>query len=148
MNKTLTRYLDTTEYISKLREIPETELNEPIKPDKWSIKQIVFHMYYWDRLILNDCVPAMSESKLPAFPDHDMHNKKGMSHINDFSTGEVLDIFIDMRQAVCDALLEIDDDTRFTIGSGKRRFSRDSFVKMFIEHDRHHLEQIDEKLNG
>ncbi len=43
MNKTLTRYLDTRERISKLREIPETELNEPIKPGKWSIKQIVFH---------------------------------------------------------------------------------------------------------
>ncbi len=35
---------------------------------------------------------------------------------------------------------EIEEDARFTIiGEGKRQFSSESFINIFVQHDIHHL---------
>lgn len=105
-------------------------------------------MYYWDKVNLEKMVPKMAQgADLPNFSNHDTQNKEAMKYIADFSDEEVVDNFIAARKDICASLSNIDENVRFTIGGKKRQFSVDSFVKIFIKHDIHHLKQINDKLN-
>ncbi|MDQ0271641.1 hypothetical protein [Cytobacillus purgationiresistens] len=71
-------------------------------------------------------------ANLPSFPNHDAHNQEGISLLQHLSVDEVIDSFVSTRQDLPEALSNVDADYRFTIGTGKRKFSRDSFVKIFL----------------
>lgn len=147
MNKTLHQFEKTIEEIIKLKDLEETELIEPISEGKWSIREIVGHLYYWDKYNLEVMVPKMSDGEiLPEFPEHDQYNEKGIYYLRDKSVESILTIFIKTRKELIDNLENISEDTRFTIGKGKRQYSGESFTKIFLKHDIHHLKQINEKL--
>jgi len=130
-----------------LKEISEEKLSEPIKEGKWSILQVVGHLYYWDKFNLEVMVPYMTEgADLPKFPDHDQHNEEAMSFIEGVSVESLIDSFVQTRKELNEELSRVEKDVRFTIGGGKRKFSVESFIKIFIKHDAHHLKQIKEKL--
>ncbi|RLL48545.1 DinB family protein [Oceanobacillus piezotolerans] len=133
--------------IMELKEVPEEILREPIKEGKWSIIQIVGHLYYWDKFNLEKMIPYMADGgDLPKFPDHDQHNEEAMSFIKDYSVDSIIDSFALTRKELNERISSLGKDVRFTVGGGKREFSRESFIKIFIKHDAHHLKQIDEKL--
>ncbi|GAE33667.1 DinB family protein [Halalkalibacter akibai] len=148
MNKSLSQFEKMTESILELKNVSEKSLYEPIKQGKWSIIQIVQHLYYWDKFNLEKMVPHFGEgNNLPPFPDHEQHNKEAMSYVKDYSASSIIDHFVLTRKRLCEEISKVDKGVRFTIGEGKRKFSGESFVKIFIKHDAHHLKQINEKLN-
>ncbi|OLS38102.1 hypothetical protein BTR22_06265 [Alkalihalophilus pseudofirmus] len=149
MNKTLISYHQTIEPIKSLAVYPASSLTEPIGKDKWAIREIIAHMYYWDHFILQKMVPQMAEgADLVAFPDHDSHNSEGLKLLENESVRSIIDRFSNVREELVQRLSELEPDVRFTIGGGKRQFSPESFVKIFVKHDQHHLKQINEKLNN
>lgn len=135
--------------IERLKNDPESLLTDPIAEDKWSIREIVGHLYYWDRYNLEEMVPEMKDGiSLPEFPDHDLYNAEGLRLLEGKSAEAVIDLFIKIRNALVEKMSEVDEDLSFTIGSGKRTFSPESFIRMFVEHDRRHLKQIEEKVGS
>lgn len=148
MNKTLNQYGKTIDEVLKLKEASKTKLCEAISEGKWSIREIVGHLYYWDKFNLEKMVPLMDQdADLPKFPDHDQHNGEAMTFLKDCSVETIIDHFVVTRKELSERLSSIDGDVRFTIGGGKRKFSGESFVKIFVKHDAHHLKQINEKLD-
>ncbi|KGR77982.1 DinB family protein [Ureibacillus manganicus] len=148
MKKVFKQFEDTLHEIQKLKEVKESQLVDPISEGKWSIREIIGHLYYWDKYILENMVPAMfNGANLPQFPDHDQHNKEAISYLIDYSVDEIIDAFTETRKELIESTLIVVEDVRFTIGSGNRQFSVESFIKMFVEHDIHHLKQIKEKLS-
>ncbi|MFA9559481.1 DinB family protein [Evansella sp. AB-rgal1] len=148
MNKTFSQFEEMVDNILDLKEISEEKLSEPIKEGKWSIIQVVGHLYYWDKFILEEMVPYMVEdADLPQFPDHDQHNEEAMSFIEVFSVESIIDRFVQIRKELSEELSRVGKDVRFTIGGGKRKYSGESIAKIFIKHDGHHLKQIKEKLH-
>ena len=82
MNKTLSQFENTIEEISNLKKLHNSQLLEPIHEGKWSIRDIVGHLYYWDKYNLEQMVPKMSEgANLPVFPDHDQQNNEAILHL-------------------------------------------------------------------
>ncbi|GAA0471471.1 DinB family protein [Alkalibacillus silvisoli] len=148
MNKVFKQFEETMDIIQKLKEVPESQLTEAISEGKWSIREIVGHLYYWDKYNLEEMVPLMANgAKLPQFPNHDEHNEEAASYIKDHSVESVIKNFIETRKELIEAISKVGKDTRFTIGQGKRKFSDESFIKIFVKHDIHHLQQINKKLN-
>jgi uncharacterized damage-inducible protein DinB len=149
MKKTLSLFEKTIDDVLNLKEISEAKLLEPISEGKWSIREIVGHLYYWDKFNLEKMVPFMAEGvDLPKFPDHDQHNEEAMSFLKDYSIESIIDNFIVTRKELNERISRLEGDVRFTIGGGKRQFSGESFIKIFIKHDDHHLKQINEKLHN
>ena len=147
MDKTIRQFEEIIDTIVELRDVSEARLCEPIKDGKWSIIQIVGHLYYWDKFNLEQMVPKMADDvNLPKFPDHDQHNKEAMTFIEDHSVKSIIESFILTRKELIDNASRLDKDIRFTIGNGKRKYSVESFIKIFMKHDAHHLKQITEKL--
>lgn len=148
MNKTLNQFEKTTEDISRLKDVQSSQLLDPINEGKWSIREIVGHLYYWDKYNLEKMVPKMTDgANLPQFPNHDEHNEEAISYIKDHSVEFIINAFIVTRTELIESILKVGEDTRFTIGEGKRQFSGESFIKIFLKHDMHHLQQINEKVN-
>ncbi|WP_223701169.1 DinB family protein [Sutcliffiella deserti] len=147
MNKTLSQFEKMIGSIAELNGVSEERLREPIKEGKWSIIEIVGHLYYWDKYNLEKMVPYMTDGgDLPQFPDHDQHNEEAIAFIKEYSAELIIDSFVVTRKEFIEKVSEVKKDARFTIGGGKRGFSGESFIKMFIKHDAHHLKQINEKL--
>lgn len=149
MKKILMEFEETIDAIKKLKDVQESKLNEPISKGKWSIREIVGHLYYWDKYNLEKMVPIMANGvNLPQFPNHDQHNKEAILYLRDKTVESIIDAFIETRKELIDSISEIEEDVRFTIGKGKRQFSGESFIKIFLKHDIHHLQQINGKLNN
>lgn len=148
MNKTLNQFEKTIEDISELRNVKDSQLLDPIREGKWSIREIIGHLYYWDKYNLEEMVPKMTDgANLPQFPNHDEHNEEAISSIKDHSVESIINAFIITREELIESISKVCKDVRFTIGKGKRKFSSESFIKIFLEHDMHHLLQINKKLN-
>lgn len=132
-----------------LKEHEEHKLLNPIKEGKWSIREIIGHLYYWDKFISEQHIPFMEQgANLIAFPDHDSHNNEGIQYINNFkNVATLIDKFVYTRNQIFEAIHSIKSDIRFTIGSGKRHFTLESYFCIFSKHDVHHLEQIHNKLS-
>ncbi|GIP26178.1 hypothetical protein J23TS9_13080 [Paenibacillus sp. J23TS9] len=148
-NKAALSYGQTAEEILKYKELDEQRLLEPIREGKWSVKEIIGHLYYWDKFILGNHVPYMNEgTNLNAFPNHDLHNREAIEYISVFTTtGSLIDEFVLNRRLLIEAISGIDSNAKFTIGSGKRQFTVDKYLKIFIDHDIHHLKQMNERLS-
>ncbi|WP_077604779.1 DinB family protein [Oceanobacillus sojae] len=144
MSKVFTEYSKTIDEVSKLKEADEQILVTPIKEEAWSIREIIGHMYYWDDYNLHNMISQMTNgANLPAFPDHDAQNEKAVQSLEGQSVYQIIDLFIKRREEFLDTVRKVDKQDRFTIGSGKRAFSTESFVKIFVKHDAHHLKQIE-----
>ncbi len=70
-------------------------MNEPIREGKWSIREIVGHLYYWDKYNLEIMVPKMANgANLPPFPNHDQHNEEAMSYLRDSTVESIISEFM------------------------------------------------------
>lgn len=134
--------------VESIRSVNNEVLQEPIKEGKWSIREIIGHLYGWDHYNVEEMVPLMKhEERLPEFPDHDLFNAQVIQGLDGVSVEEIIAIFIDERKKLVEGLENVDPNARFTIGSGKRRFSAESFSKIFVVHDNDHLKQIQQKIS-
>ncbi|MBD7969595.1 DinB family protein [Paenibacillus gallinarum] len=148
-NEIASVYEKIIEELVKYKEIDDRQFLEPISESKWSIREIIGHLLYWDKFILERHVPFMNDGgKLSAFPDHDSHNKEAIEYISVFeTTRSLIDEFVLNRKLLIEKISEIESSAKFTIGKGKRQFTVDKYLKIFIEHDIHHLKQINDQLN-
>lgn len=146
--KAFNQYENTIEEVMNLKELSQEKLLVPINEGKWSVKEIIGHLYYWDKFILEKMAAIMEHgSKLPPFPDHDEYNKEAITYITKFTTvNELLVEFSLTRRALLKKMSSVAPDAKFIIGKGKRQFSTESFLKMFVKHDESHLKQIREFL--
>jgi uncharacterized damage-inducible protein DinB len=135
--------------IEKLSVLPIAILTKPIKVNKWSVRDIVSHLYYWDKYNLEKMVPNMAnQATLAPFPNLDLHNQKAIEFTSKFSVEEIFDAFVSTRSALTAKLASIDETLSFYIENEPGRFTADRFITIFLEHDHHHLSQIDEFLKS
>ncbi|NMO95332.1 DinB family protein [Paenibacillus lemnae] len=141
MSKVLKRFED---FIENVNLINDEILDKSI--GAWSVRDVISHLTNWDRYSLDVMVPLMEDgARLPEWVDHDKHNqiavKKAAEYVNADSLKQD---FRDTRLELVKALMNLNPELRFTIGKGKRTYSIDSYTKIFVHHDEHHMKQIQE----
>lgn len=136
--------------MAEMKSQPEKLLTEPVEANKWSIREIVGHLFYWDKFNLEVMVPKMADGAvLPPFPDLDAHNAEGIQYINKFSSAEeVIDAFIETRKEFAAKMDSLHPEMSFQIEGESVSFTPASFADIFIEHDQHHLRQMHRFLLG
>jgi hypothetical protein len=78
-NKLFKDYEYTIHEVRKLKDIPEAALLNPIQLGKWSIREIIGHLFYWDKFILEQQVPHFSKNaSLPPFNDYELHKQEAI----------------------------------------------------------------------
>jgi uncharacterized damage-inducible protein DinB len=146
-NKLFVDYENAIPEVLKLKEIPDSSLLKPIQEGKWSVRDIIGHLFYWDKFILDHLVPHITNNAiLHSLPDPKLLNQEAIKYIERYnSVISLIDEFSQTRKQVIEKMSCIENNIKFTIGTNN--FSKDSFITIFTEHDAHHLKQIWDNLS-
>ncbi|MBM7631916.1 DinB family protein [Geomicrobium sediminis] len=129
--------------IKKLCRLPEQRLETPIQQGKWSIKQTVGHMFYWDHYILNEIIPNIAHgATIQAFPNHDLFNEKATEKSNRYAAKEMLQTFLKQRRQLLAAYEKYPKTIEFTIEQERGTLTANALRTLFEEHDVHHIKEM------
>ncbi|WP_172798798.1 DinB family protein [Paenibacillus sp. FJAT-26967] len=142
-NETLKQFADFLLWVGELRRTGQNLWLVPISAGKWSLREVLTHLMYWDKNNLETMVPLMTEGAQLFFVDIEKHNQEAAAWAQSYRT---LDALIDDVIAVRQQLLELlevkyDNTTAFTIDYEDYTYRK--FVDVFIHHDEHHKKQIE-----
>lgn len=148
MEELLKRFEAMIDEIAQLKAYPDEVFDEYPDDGKRTIREIIIHLYFWDKHNAEEMVPQMvGGANLPPFPDHDEQGKEAYDRLRDQPNDVIIDKFIDMRRKVIEEVKEVSGDVEFSIGEGQRLFTIERFLEVFVKHDDHHLTQIKKALS-
>ncbi|EZH68089.1 hypothetical protein DH09_01520 [Bacillaceae bacterium JMAK1] len=129
--------------IKKLCRLLEQRLETPLQKGKWSIKQTVGHMYYWDQYILKEIIPSITNgATIQAFPDHDLFNEKATEKSNRYAAKEMLQTFLKQRRQLLAAYEKYPETIEFTIEHEQGTMTTKALRTKFEEHDLQHIKEM------
>ncbi|NJP38134.1 DinB family protein [Alkalicoccus luteus] len=130
-------------FAGMLEEQNETWLNTPTAPAKWGTREIIGHLFYWDRFLLESVLPAMQAGKpIPPFPIPDVYNRSAVAALEGRSAHRLIRDFIETRQALVAVLKETAPESVPQKGSDKT-WTPAELDAFFGAHDEHHQLQIE-----
>lgn len=123
-------------------------LQTPINDSKWSPYEIVGHLAGWDSFMLKKRIPQLILN-LDFIEDFEVenNNKRQNEYVTKLTPHENLQRFIQVRKLLITQIQNISQENwqkEFIINDEKWNFTK--FFNAVIEHDDHHLNQIDEFL--
>ncbi|QPC46970.1 DinB family protein [Mangrovibacillus cuniculi] len=144
----LHKYQDNAEKFSVFKKFSNSNLTTPIAKDKWSPIQIIGHILYWDIFTLEKMIPLMKNgATLPAFPDHGQHNHEAMKYIERFvDVDEIINEFVSTRNLLVNEFENLDRSITFIIENEPGPYTLERYIKIFLDHDIYHLNQIMESI--
>lgn len=142
-NKVLKEFSDFLLWVENLKETAQDLWLKPVSAGKWSLREILTHIMYWDKNSLEMMVPNMSEGAQLFFVDIEQHNQEAAGLAQSYNSLDVLidDLIMTRKQLL--GLLEekYNDATNFTIDNENYTYKK--FVEIFIHHDEHHKKQME-----
>lgn len=142
-------YID---WLNTLSGLDELTWEKSIATDKWSIKAIVLHIAHWDNHLLNVVIPAVKNGEEMIFPEFDSFNARATQKAKHLSGEKVLRLAKTSRGSLIETLRSLRQETltAHTTANGATHSPHDGvpytlayIVTDFIEHDRHHQQQVD-----
>jgi len=145
-SESISDYKQTINKIVELKTLSEVVFRIPIKEGKWSIREIIGHLFYWDKFILEKHLPHMNDgARLIAFPDLDTYNQEAIQYISRFkNTAALIDEFKRTRQTLLKEIEKKDKTIQFTVDADIGIYTIERYMDIFADHDQHHLNQINE----
>ncbi|WP_245948224.1 DinB family protein [Paenibacillus sambharensis] len=142
-NKVLDQFSDLLPWAENLKDTAQDLWLKPISDGKWSLREILTHIMYWDRNSLEMMVPNMSEGAALFFADIEKHNQEAAGLAQSYHSLDTLidDLVITRRQLFVLLKEKYNNTEKFTIDN--RNYTYKKFVQLFIHHDEHHRRQIE-----
>jgi hypothetical protein len=130
-------------FVSGLLSCNEDVLCEPIA-GKWSIRDIVSHIMGWDQNFLNTLEQIINNEDVLLEEHHDVQafNEASVAFGRKMNPHDLLREAISRREQLICKLNRI-SEAAFTRQFPNSPYTLESFLQtMFVDHDRHHEEQI------
>lgn len=119
----------------------------PIQAEKWSIHEIVGHLFFWDRYTIEEMAPKMTSGLDLYFIDVQELNDKSQLFSDEIKTkAEMLKKFIENRATLIEYFTEHADE-ELTFSLHDHPYSQAKYLHIFTKHDQEHRIQIEEYLN-
>jgi uncharacterized damage-inducible protein DinB len=122
--------------------------HRPIRPGKWSVHEILGHIWLWDTYNLEFMIPFIKEDAELRFANHASINGNAEWFARTIGKADMIRNVTKTREELVQACLAAyDKETRFYVG--EKRLGMDDFLqKYIIDHDRHHRKQIEAYIGG
>ncbi|SDO18829.1 DinB family protein [Alkalicoccus daliensis] len=134
-------------FTEKLKMENNNVLNIPVKPGKWSTREIIGHLYYWDSYISESIVPFLNQGRtLPPFPNHNVFNRAAVAALEGRSAGRIIDSFIEGRIRLIEQLEAAGHAAEVKLQGAEETLTVHKIINIFSSHDSHHQKQIEEFL--
>lgn len=154
-NYTLKNYLLFIDSLTELKHIDVHLAKTPIQEKRWSIKEIIAHIYRWDIFLLEVAIPSALHERIIHFPSHDEYNFASQKFAATISFSQLVHTSIVTRKQLITDLLNMKDSILepITINNNthcpktNERYTVLYLMSEFVEHDQHHLAQIKQFLS-
>lgn len=154
-NFTLENYSHFIDSLESLKHIDAHLITTPIQEKKWSIKEVLAHIYRWDIFLLEVAIPSALHERIIHFPSHDEYNFASQQFAETISFSQLIHTSILTRKQLITNLLDMKDSTLepITINNNmhcpktNERYTMLYLMSEFVEHDQHHLAQIEQFLS-
>lgn len=136
---------DLLVFIQVINKDTRTQWDLPIGAGKWSINEIVSHIWLWDKYSLNLMLPLMKQGVTLRFIDQSAVNSNADSFAKTLKhKDELIELLKDTRRKLITECKRIhEENVQFYVGKNEHNIV--TFVKQFItSHDKHHIKQIEE----
>lgn len=142
-NEVLDPFSSFLPWVETLKDTAEDVWLRPVSPGKWSLREILTHIMYWDQNSLVVMVPRMGEGAELFFVDIEEHNREAEVVTQSYhSLDTLIDDLVETRRKLLGLLEDkYDDAVRFTIDNEEYTYKR--FIDIFIHHDEHHRQQME-----
>ncbi|WP_208588759.1 DinB family protein [Gracilibacillus suaedae] len=143
--------------VNALEKVDEDLFFTPINEGKWTPAEIISHITYWDRYILEELMPQMRKGAKLESVAFDVINQPASEYaLSGVTKTQLIQEQIEARNHLVEALKEKSEqeffDTFVLNGEEIDRYSGYphslfNYISAFVWHDNHHKEQIETFLN-
>ncbi|OIJ12621.1 hypothetical protein BKP35_10560 [Anaerobacillus arseniciselenatis] len=142
-------------FLQKLEKMEDSLLGLSIKDGKWSIKEIISHIYRWDLHFLEQSIPRVLKERAINYPSYHDYNKESEIYAKTIEAKTLLQDSIQVRKQLLHRLPELETILfePITINgytncpSTNEPFTLINYIEELVEHDNHHVQQIEEFLS-
>jgi hypothetical protein len=134
---------DLVLFVEELSQNDTVRWDVSIENGKWSINDIISHIWLWDKYSLSLMIPLIRHGVTLRFIDQTAINSNAESFARTLQhKGQLIENFIETRRELiikCKDILH--ENVKFFVG--KKEHNIETYVKKFITtHDKHHMNQI------
>lgn len=151
-NQLIEQYSAWINFIKILEEQSEGFWNQPLGEGKWSVRDVVSHIMKWDQYFLEEAIRKVSEGEKLSVKhlDYDVFNEQAKQYAETCTIQKLAEQTKTYRQSLIDHIQSLSDeqyDKEYTDADG-HPFQAAVFMRDFISHDQHHMNQIEPLLNN
>jgi hypothetical protein len=130
-------------FVHSLERATFDQWHRPIQPGKWSVHEIFSHIWLWDTYSLEHMVPFIRDGAILHFTNHTSINGNAERLARTIGKAGMIRNVTETRSKFIEAFTAAyNEETRFYVG--KNRLDMDTYCRKYmIEHDRHHVMQIE-----
>lgn len=129
----------------QLPNIDEEKWHAALGEGKWSLHEVLAHLYYWDKYTLEEMLPLMAEGANLKFVEIQSLNDKAWAFAKTFEKDLLLELFVATRLRLVQMFKEIENKSMaYQLGSGEANLH--SYLKIFVHHDTEHKPQFEAAL--
>jgi uncharacterized damage-inducible protein DinB len=151
-NKNIKKYQRYISFVESLRNLDEELWTTPIAENKWSVRDIIGHIMFWDKYTQEEAIMKIKTNQPVTVDDVniDEFNQKAVEYVKTTDKDEIINHTVQYRQEIIETLKILSEETFFNnyIDSSGNNFSINNFLEEFITHDDHHKRQIEKFLNS
>lgn len=142
--KILNHYKQSVEFVEKLKVLTDSIWFQPISENKWSTCEIIGHLIYWDRFMIEKRLPYLTlENQQLEIPNVQEMNRQAAIESKRKMKDIVVKEFVDERYKLIALLSKLSqEEFSQSIVIGKSHLIMSEYFEGLIEHDLHHFQQI------
>lgn len=139
----LSKFADWVE--ENLAHVDDVLWKSPIETGKWTMHQLLAHLYYWDKYTLEVMVPVMKPNASLQFIKIQELNDQAIAFSQTLNQSELIELFLKTRRQLVEVFDQLWDENLLFMLDGHPS-SQIGYLNIFIHHDHEHQEQLVERL--
>lgn len=151
-NGVIQEYQKFTSFVESLRTLSEENWTTPIAENKWSVRDIIGHIMFWDKYFQEEAIMKIKTNQSVTVEDVniDEFNQMATEFVKTLDKDEIINQTVQYRHEMIETLKALPEEKFFNnyIDSSGNNFSINNFLEEFIPHDDHHKRQIEEFLHS
>lgn len=144
VNDLLKQFEEWNDFVTK---IIDSDWKTPLDDGKWGIHDVVNHIMFWDKYFLEEAImPIIHGEELTVrHLDYDQFNQKSTEFGRYQNKDNLMKLTKNVRIQILEAIKSMNEDqiSAEYIDADGNKFTVETYVKDFIWHDRHHMNQIE-----
>ncbi|GAA0315444.1 hypothetical protein GCM10008967_02500 [Bacillus carboniphilus] len=156
IQEVITEFESLVDWIEPFKKYDYELLFKPMAEGKWSVAELLSHLMFWDRFIINDLTPIVKPGVNIELVDFNEYNGRAAEYAKSgLSVGELLEEIIATRKQLCSIVRDLPEEKLLTpIKVGGEEIDRHTgnphsifnYVCDFIHHDNYHKKQVEDFL--